>query len=61
MVGGGQGGIKHVFEVVLLIPIQMSESTWTGEEEGEGRLKGERLSEGKTGNSATGGNSSGHM
>ena len=33
--GGGrgeQGGIEHVFEVALLIPIQMSESTWTGEE-----------------------------
>lgn len=42
--GGGPSGIEHVFEVAMLIPIQMSESTWTGEGE---RIDGWR--EGKGG------------
>ncbi len=38
--GRGEGGIEHVFEVAPLIPIQMSESTWTGEEGAERLLEG---------------------
>lgn len=57
VVRGGQGGTEHVFEVALLIPIQMSESTWTGEEGAQGKTEGRGgeggLSEGKTGTSAT--------
>lgn len=29
--GGGQDGVEHVFEVALLMPIHMSQSTWMGE------------------------------
>lgn len=38
--GGGQDGVEHVFEVALLIPIQMSKSTWMGEGGVEWRLEG---------------------
>lgn len=31
--GGGQDGAAHVFEVALLLPIQMSRSTWWGKGE----------------------------